>query len=180
MNEIEIKYQQYQNRVQNHYKNITLMIADHLDIKVKVFSADDFNKITLEKGKSSAPKTLINEGQLWVSSDVSWSLVIHELLHIAVVEPEYRVYLNRDTQEGYAKINKMSPERKSLRSESATLGLQFYVYEHFDLVGMLFGNFFSGNVRTRINSTDIPKIWREKSKRLFDELKIGELCIPIM
>lgn len=155
--------------IQQHFRDISYLIANHLGITIHE------NSSTTEHG--TANKVLINKGELLTHPGVSWSLAIHELLHIAVVEKQYRYLMNKDTQEGYSAVNAIEPTRKKYRSESATLGLQYHVYDHFDLIGYLGGNFFSGNIRKRDGSSCIPKMWITKGKDLFDELGLKHLTI---
>ena len=86
-------------KIQELYKKITLTMAKHF--KIKVFyglNQEDFDEI--REGKSStAPKTFIKDGNLYLNQSANWSLAIHELLHIAVVEPKYRIVMHNDTQE---------------------------------------------------------------------------------
>ena len=83
-----------------------------------------------------------------------------------------------DTQRCYKSINELSPKRKKYRSESATLGLQFNMYEHFDLMGYIGGSFFEGNIRTKDGKTDVNSDWIEKDKFLFEELGLEKLNAP--
>lgn len=161
--------------IQKLFKDITLKIANHLDIKIHNVSETEFNELTLKTGTSTAGNTYIHNGELYLNDKARWSMAIHELLHIAVVENKFRKMMNHDTQDSYSSINKLDPERKHLRSESATLGLQYHVYKHFNLSGFLGGGFFTGYIRTSENETNVPCIWRDKALQLFEELNIGSI-----
>lgn len=164
--------------IQNLYKDITLKLAKHFGIVIHHgINNAEFDVIINDTGKSSAPKTFIKHGELYLHADATWSLAIHELLHIAVVEPEYRNVITHDTQDIYSKINEKYPDRKKFRSESSTLGLQYHVYKHFDLIGSLFGGFFSGAIRKRDNTSNIPSMWRDKGELLFYELGIEKVSL---
>lgn len=163
------------------YKSALELLSKILDIKVHSnISEESLAILVKEHGFSSAVGTFILNGELYFKEGASVSLALHELLHIAVVEKEYRHMITQDTQACYAKINKISPERAKYRSESCTLGLQYHISKLFGLRSYIFGSkFFSGSIYT-INEmcneemTNVPSIWRDKGKEMYDELGIEE------
>lgn len=106
----------------------------------------------------------IREGKIVYNTFNQWDIIIHELCHIAVVEPELRHLVNGDTYESYKSINKQHLVNKENRRESVTFGLQDLVYKFYTHATEVYGGFFSGCIG--FNYNDVPLAWVDQAKEL--------------
>lgn len=116
-----------------------------------------------------APTTSIANGQLAIGENPEWSLVLHELCHILVVEPKYRYMINGSTVRSYKKINLKYPDNKKYRTESCTIGLQDIIAKQYKLSMYISGSFFKGSIG--VNSL-IDNEWLSRGKFIFDNITI--------
>lgn len=124
----------------------------------------------------------IRDGKIVYNSFTQWDIMIHELCHIAVVEPELRHLVNGDTYESYKNINKHHVLNKENRRESVTFGLQDLVYKLYTHATEVYGNFFSGRIGYFYD--DVPLAWVEQAKTLpyvkYNDLDIKPRFTPII
>ena len=123
----------------------------------------------------------INQGNIqYINDNPNWDIILHEICHILVVEPEYRHLVSDDTQTAYKVINKQYPDKKDFRRESVTFGLQHLIYTKYNLNFSVQG-FYSGSVG--VGDSKIPKYWIDKAKELsnvyYDGLHCSSNYIPM-
>lgn len=102
----------------------------------------------------------------------NFDIVFHELCHVLVVDPGYRKYMNRDTDESYRFIN--TKEKSKFNSESATMSLQHFLYKKFSLpsVSFRFGGsaIVPDHIHNYLTPGNIEDKWLERYEGILDRI----------
>lgn len=152
----------------NLIKDICIELMEKNDIKYQILKPIDFYHYKFITDSAS-----IAYGTIIIKEDPNWNMVLHELCHVLVVEPEYRQFVDIDTVKSYCRINKKYPENKPFRTESCTFGLQDMIMSKYNLDASFSGSFFNGKVGGK--NSDVPREWTDRAKSIFDQLKIDDL-----
>lgn len=150
-----IKFEQDKKTV----KEICLILMKDNNIDYRIVDPKEFYHYKYITNSAS-----IENGRLVILNNPDWIMVLHELCHLLVVEPEYRIWMDIDTNRSYRKINMKYPENKSLRTESCTIGLQDLILSKFNLGCNLVGTFFQGRVGLH---SDVNQEWIDRAYKLY-------------
>ena len=153
------------NSEKNLVKDICKQLMDQNNIECRSFSSTDFNRWYHYVTDSAS----IEYGNLVIKDNPNWTMVLHELCHLLVVEPELREFVDIDTNKSYKKLNEKYPENRLLRTESCTFGLQQIIMDQYDINASFNGAFFNGKVGSK--ESDVPKEWVERAQSVLDRIQ---------
>lgn len=144
-------------------KDICLTLMKDNNIDYRMVNSKEFYHYKYITNSAS-----IENGRLIILNNPDWIMVLHELCHLLVVEPEYRIWMDIDTNRSYRKINEKYPENKRLRTESCTIGLQNLILSQFSLSCNLVGTFFQGRVGVL---SDVNLEWIDRAHMLYQSYR---------
>lgn len=136
-------------------------------LKPFVFQLAQKNNINLKKVDKMIESNIsgvriVNGEIIYEDKFPNWDMIIHEMCHVMIVEPELRHLVSGDTQKAYKEINVSIPINKEMRRESVVFGLQQLIYSKYFFNWSTKG-FYTGNVG--INHS-MDSLWLEKAKSL--------------
>lgn len=117
----------------------------------------------------------LGPNKLDVSTSISPSLLLHELCHLLVVEPEYRHLMSKDTVLSYKTIAKLKGE-STYRSDGATFALQHLILSNINLSSYISSEFYTGILGD--DQHTLKPRWLESAHQIFDSINIPEYISP--